>query len=343
MTPRTLGALIGGGAGVVYGLVVYVWLHRMGGGDAGPGVMVAAYLFLVPFVLGMISVALIFLRSPSPAPSGPVPLNALGDPPLQARPPGLGTAIGVAALSTTVFLITALVLGFEGVLCAFIAAPVMYVMAAIGASLAFLIRHWTRRGRAGALLFSASLPALLGPLEQGRDPVTIYRTVSNDVLIHASPEAVWTEIRSVAWIDDREIRSGWAHTVGLPRPREALLRGTGVGSVRTATFDGGLSFTETVTDWEEGRFLSFRIQASDPGHLDPHVRVGGRFFDVVSGTYRLEKLAPDLTLLHLSSTQRVSTPFNGYTAWFTQAIMRDLQRTILGVVQARAERQGDAQ
>ncbi|UBV44388.1 SRPBCC family protein (plasmid) [Deinococcus taeanensis] len=343
MTARTLGALIGGGAGVLYGLVVYLWLHRMGAGDAGLGVMIASYLFLVPFVLGLVSVALTFHKAAPPAPPLPAAPDAFGDAPPPAPPTGLGTAVGVSASTTTVFLVTALVLGFEGVLCAFIAAPVMYVMAALGAGVAYLIRQWSRRGRAGALLFSAALPALLGPLEQSRVPPTIYRTVSNDVLVHAPPEVVWSEIRSVRRIQDREIRAGWVHAVGLPRPREALLRGAGVGAVRTATFDGGLSFTETVTDWEDSRLLSFRIQASDPGHLDPHVQVGGRFFDVMSGTYRLEALAPGVTLLHLSSTQRVSTPFNGYTAWFTQAIMRDLQRTILYVVQARAERQADVQ
>ncbi|WP_221091394.1 SRPBCC family protein [Deinococcus aquaedulcis] len=336
MKPLGAGALLGGAAGVLYGLGVYLWLHVLDGGDGGAGVMVASYLFLVPFVLGLLSVT-ITLRLARPHAPAPAP-DPFGDPP-PARPSPLGEAMGVAALTTTVFLVTALVVGFEGVLCAFIAAPVMYVMAALGAGTAFLAQRWWRRGRAGALLLTAALPAVLGPLEQRLTPPSVYRTVTNSVLVHAPPEAVWAQIRSVPRIQDREIQTGWAHLAGLPRPREAVLTGTGVGAARLATFDGALSFLETVTDWQEERLLSFRIQARDPGGLDPHVRVGGRFFDVLSGTYRLEEIEPGVTLLHLSSTQRLSTPFNGYAAYFTQAIMHDLQRTILDVVRDRAEAQ----
>ncbi|MBZ9750008.1 SRPBCC family protein [Deinococcus sp. HMF7604] len=336
MNANWAGVVLGAVAGALYGLGVYLWLHVLQRSSEGAaGVMVASYLFLVPFVLGLLSAALALRPRPTLPPPEP---DAFGEV-RAAQAPGLLAALGVAALSTTVFLVTALVLGFEGVLCAFLAAPVMYVMAGLGAALAYGLRRWWGRGQAGALLLTAALPALLGPLEGRLAPPVVYRVVTNDVLIQAPPELVWTQIRSVPRIEDREIRAGWAHAAGLPRPREAVMSRTGVGAVRTATFDGGLSFTETVTDWQPGRLLSFRIQASDPGQLDPHVRVGGQFFDVISGTYRLEELSPGVTLLHLSSTQRVSTHFNGYAAYWTQAIMRDLQRTILEVVRDRTEAQ----
>lgn len=326
MHPLVRGALLGAVAGTLYGLVVYLWLHWLNG---EVGVMVASYLFLVPLALGVMCA---FLTVGPPV--GP---EASGDEPARPRRAGVGgwPLLGVTALTVSVFLVVALLTGFEGVLCAVLAAPVMYVMGFLGAGVGFLVRAW--RGRAGLLVFAAALPAVLGPLEQTGTPQSVYRTVTNDVLIHAPAAAVWAQVRSVRRIGDREIRSGWAHLIGLPRPREAVLRGAGVGAARLASFDGHLSFLETVTDWQEGRLLSFRIQARDAGHLDPHVRVGGRFFDVLSGTYTLEPVAPGVTLLHLSSTQRVSTPFNGYTAFFTQAIMRDLQRTILEVVRDRAE------
>ncbi|GGS07806.1 SRPBCC family protein [Deinococcus sedimenti] len=340
---------MGAAAGVLYGLLVYVWLHVLNGPqEAGAGVMVASYLFLVPLVLGLLSVTLTFRQAHRPERSdeegkdaegtGAAGTDAFGEPLARPVGPTLLNVLGVASLSTGVFLVVALVLGFEGVLCAFVAAPVMFVMAWLGALIAFWTRLWAARGRAGALLLSATLPALLGPLEGRVAPPTMYRTVTNTVLVQASPAVVWAQVRSVPRIEDREVTAGWAHAVGLPRPRAAVLDRDGVGAVRVATFDGGLSFRETVTDWVPGRLLSFRIQAQDPGGLDPHVRVGGRFFDVLSGTYRLEELRPGVTLVHLSSTQRVSTPFNGYAAWFTQAIMLDLQRTILDVVRDRSER-----
>lgn len=114
-------------------------------------------------------------------------------------------------------------------------------------------------------------------------------------------------------IYDHEIQTGWSHWAGLPKPREAVLIGQGVGPARMATFDKGLKFLATVTDWQENKLMSFVIDTQDNHYLDPHVNVGGQFFDVQSGTYRLEEVSPGVTLLHLSSTQRVSTHFNAYT------------------------------
>ncbi|MEF2279017.1 hypothetical protein V3W47_11975 [Deinococcus sp. YIM 134068] len=339
MGPYGRGMVTGAVAGVGYGLLVYLWLHHLNG---DVGVMVSTYLFAVPFALAVLSAQ--FVPPPTSrtlaAPIEEAP-DAWGDAPLpRVRPPTthpLAEAVLISFATITTFLVVATVTGFEGVLCAFLAAPAMYVVALPGALLGLGLRSLWRRGRTGGLLFTLGLPLLLGPLEQARPLPSEYRTVADSILIHAPPGAVWTQIRSVPRIEDHEIRAGWAHSIGLPRPREAVLNRDGVGAARLATFDGGLSFLETITDWEEGRRLAFRIEARDPGGLDPHVRVGGRFFDVTSGRYELEEVAPGLTLLHLSSTQRVSTHFNGYTAFFTGAIMHDLQRTILEVVRDRAE------
>ncbi|WP_170928780.1 SRPBCC family protein [Deinococcus hopiensis] len=329
-------------AGVGYGLLVYLWLHRLNG---SVGVMVATYLFAVPFVLGLLSAQFVSRTLTVPSPPAPAERESRGDAPpasgawgeTPAPPSPFVEALKLSAVTVTFFLVVATVTGFEGVLCAVLAAPAMYVMAAPGALLGMALRQWRQGPRTGALLFALSLPAVLGPLEQTRPLGSEYRTVANDITIQAPPGAVWTQIRSVPRIENREIHAGWAHLIGLPRPREAVLVGSGVGAVRIATFDGGLRFRETVTDWAPGRRLSFRIQSQDPGNLDPHVRVGGRFFDVLSGTYTLEEVRPGVTLLHLSSTQRVSTHFNGYTAFFTRAIMHDLQRTILHVIRTRTE------
>ncbi|WP_102125305.1 SRPBCC family protein [Deinococcus planocerae] len=339
MGPYGRGIVAGALAGVGYGLLVYLWLHRLNG---DVGVMVSTYLFAVPFALGVLSAQFVPPPSPETRPPDEAAPDAWGDPPLPrlARPQPLVEALLVSCATVTTFLVVATVTGFEGVLCAFLAAPAMYVVALPGALLGLGLRTLWRRARTGALLLTLGLPALLGPLEQARPLPGEYRTVTNDVLIQASPSLVWRQIRSVPRIEDHEIHAGWAHLIGLPRPREAILDRDGVGAVRVATFDGGLSFRETVTDWAPGKRLSFRIRAQDPGGLDPHVRVGGRFFDVLSGTYTLEEVAPGVTLLHLSSTQRVSTHFNGYTAFFTGAIMHDLQRTILEVIRDRAEGRG---
>ncbi len=76
-----------------------------------------------------------------------------------------------------------------------------------------------------------------------------------------------------------------------------------------------------------------------PTTLDEHVKPGGRYFDVVEGEYRLEQAPEGDTLLHLSSRERVSTHFNPYVGFWTDAVMRSLQDSILQVIRHRAEAQ----
>lgn len=308
-----LSLAVGAACGVLYGLLTYLWLR-----DSNPavGVMVASYLFLVPLGLGLISSLFV------------------------PRGLGVGPFIGYAAATVAVFLVVALVVGWEGLICISLAAPAMFVCAALGALIGYALRRW--RGRTPALLLGAALPALLGPLEARTSAPQEYRTVSDSIVIHASAAQVWKQIRSVPLIRPAEVPRAWVYAIGLPRPREAVLAGSGVGAARTASFEGGLSFLETVTDWAPGERLAFRIEARDPGGLDPHVRVGGAFFDVVSGRYQIEAVGPGTVVLHLDSTQRLSTHFNAYTGFFTQAIMHSLQASILQVIRARAEGEGTA-
>ncbi len=103
----------------------------------------------------------------------------------------------------------------------------------------------------------------------------------------------------------------------------------------------GLLFIETITAWETNRHIAFTI-AADTAHippttLDEHVTIGGRYFDVLNGEYRLEPLPNGNILLHLSSQQRLSTDFNAYATLWSDAVMRNLQNSILQVIQHRCE------
>jgi hypothetical protein len=119
-----------------------------------------------------------------------------------------------------------------------------------------------------------------------------------------------------------------------------------VGGVRHASFERGLTFIETVTNWEPEQRLAFTIKADTehipPTTLDQHVTIGGRYFDVLDGEYRIERLADGDTLLHLESRQRLSTDFNAYAGLWTDAVMNSLQSSILEVVQHRCEQQAKA-
>ncbi len=186
------------------------------------------------------------------------------------------------------------------------------------------------------------LPFLLAPAESLLPAPIQTRTVRNTIRIHAPAPLVWRNIERVPAIAPTELRPNWTHRIGFPRPVEATLSFEGVGGVRHASFERGLLFLETVTAWQPEQRLAFSIHADTehipPTTLDEHVTIGGRYFDVLDGEYALETLPNGDTLLHLTSHQRLSTDFNGYAGLWSDAVMSNLQSSILEVIQHRCER-----
>jgi len=186
------------------------------------------------------------------------------------------------------------------------------------------------------------LPFVVAPIESRLAAPVEVRRVATSIEIAAAPAAVWREIVAVPPI--RREEQGWrlVHAIGFPRPIEAKSFGTGLGSIRHATFERGVLFVETVTRFEVEHALAFSI-AADPDTipaqaLDQHVTVGGPYFDVLEGEYTIEPIGPGRVRLHLASRHRLSTHFNFYAGAWTAFIMRDVQENILEVVKRRAER-----
>lgn len=237
-------------------------------------------------------------------------------------------------------LITVLAIGVEGLICVVMMTPIFLVMALVGGTLAWAVRKARdRRLRASALLAVLLLPYAAGPVEQRIPQMQSRRVVENRIRIHADEAAVWRQIIRVPAIRPEEYRTTFIHRIGFPRPIEATLSHEGVGGVREASFERGVLFRETVTEWVPRRRLSFTIAVDSipTKTLDQHVTVGGEYFDVLDGTYEIVPLGPGETELRLWSTHRLSTHFNAYASLWTDFVMRQIQGNILEVVRARAE------
>ena len=245
-------------------------------------------------------------------------------------------SIGVVLLG---FVLSAL-LGLEAVFCLVVALPITVGMTAVGATgmKAILER---RDGRLYVTCL-VLLPFVTAPVERfwHRPPEIV--TVENVVHVRATPEQVWREIVSVRAIPRDALPRKAIYLLNFPRPVAATLTGTGVGSRRLATFERGVSFFEDVTLWEPGRRIAFTIRA-DPAFIphtafDQHIIVGGRFFDVLDGTYEIEPLPGGAGCnLHLTSRHRLGTVFNFYASLWSRWVMGEIQDSILSVVVRRAE------
>ena len=197
-----------------------------------------------------------------------------------------------------------------------------------------------RRAPLGTVASALVIPFLLAPLEGRVPPPDDIREVATAVDIDADSATVWRQIVRVPTITPAEAPSTFFRWIGIPRPLEATLSADGVGGLRVARFEGGIAFHETVTAWtpEQGFAFDVRVvpDSIGPDVLDRHVRVGGEYFDVLEGRFRIEPAARGV-VLHLTSRHRLTTRLNGYASLWTTAVMRDIQDTVCNVVKHRSE------
>jgi hypothetical protein len=313
------------GAGLAYGLFARFVFSGDAPGDGVTGLfltMSAAFVFLVPLAIGWMTVYF-------------APRERWRD---------RKVALGMPWLMTLASLVAVYVTGFEGMICIVMMLPIFLIMSYLGAAMGRRALETALRSgrlRAGALAAVLLLPYLVAPVESAVPLAYQERVVENRVRIRADAASVWANIVRVPPIAPEEYGTSFVHRIGFPRPVEATLSREGVGGVRHASFERGVVFIETVTHWEPERLLSFTIHADPsaipPTALDPHVTVGGPYFDVLDGTYRIEPAGPGEVVLTLSSTHRLATHFNVYASFWSDLVMRQVQRNILEVVKRRAE------
>lgn len=300
--------------GTVYGVSARFLAENHRFGDAFV-VMTWSFLFLVPLAIGVLTVKPVEKASRKYrifAPWLPLLLS-----------------VAVAALAA-----------WEGAICIVMSLPLLLLLSSIGG---LLTRTAASRSRGGTLAFVV-LPFAVAPIESKLPEPRVLQKNVTAITIDAPLPVVWQHVTRVDSIREAEHRPALFTAIGFPRPIDATLSRPGIGGVRHARFDGNVLFVETVTEWEDERKLSFTIDpASIPAKtLDPHVTIGGPFFDVLNGTYELERTASGHTLVVLTSEHRISTRFNPYAGLWAGAIMRSVQNNILYVIRDRAERAAGA-
>ena len=246
-------------------------------------------------------------------------------------------------LNTLLFLVAALLFHLEGMICVLMMAPIFLLLGYVGATLYvnFTDPDDEPRDKTLAVATFALLPFVAAPIERQLTTPDTIRRVENSLVINAPAAVVWQHIIRVAPIQPADLGHSLVDNLGFPRPVEATLTHEGVGGVRHATFERGVEFIETVDDWQPLRRLSFSIEPNTatipPTTFDEHVIVGGKFFDVLRGTYELQPAGPGRTRLLLYSQQRLSTNINWYASLWTSFVMSEIQSRILTVLQRRCE------
>jgi hypothetical protein len=238
------------------------------------------------------------------------------------------------------FLIITLAFAWEGWACWLMVLPLFLIAASIGGFIGAYFKLKKKSKNIYISLFTL-LPIFISPIENliGVIPST-YKAYTY-VDINSTQDKIWNNVTRVREIREDQDKGWLTKTLGFPRPLKAELNFEGVGAYREAIFTNGLVFHETVSEYIDKKIMVFTIKANpheiSSTTMDEHVVIGGQYFDVLSGTYELEKLNEKTFRLHLYSYFKLTTTFNFYASWWAEWIMKDIQNNILQIVKQRTE------
>ena len=189
------------------------------------------------------------------------------------------------------------------------------------------------------------LPLILSPIEHTIGPQLSIFKAETSIIIEAPLDVIWSNVTRVKTITATEDKGTINKWLGIPRPIKAELNFEGIHAERKAIFTGGLIFTEIVTAYKHQELMEFSIEPNT-GEIpsttfDEHILIGGKYFDVLKGTYAIERVNENEVKLKLWSEFEVNTTFNFYSGLWAKWIMSDIQNNILTVIKTRCEQGGE--
>jgi hypothetical protein len=256
-----------------------------------------------------------------------------------------------------IFLMSALILlQIEGAICVIIIFPLFTFFSGIGGVAAFDYMkikekkslensnkdQETDENHKNILKLSPlmTLPLVLGAIEQDRLLSPSTYIVSQEIKIDAPTVRVWDALTTIELTEKHENYGFWAEFFNLPHHIRTEMDAPKVGGIRTAYYERGLYFKETITEFQPEKRMTVSIHA-DPGSvppnvLDEHVVIGGRYFRALDDTYQLTILPDGKCLLKLSGCITVNTPFNWYASIWARWLLSDIFENLLKTIEKRA-------
>jgi hypothetical protein len=173
---------------------------------------------------------------------------------------------------------------FEGVICLFMAAPIVLALGIAGAPIGKFLADRRRHAHSGLVGAMLILPVLA--VAETRLPHENEFVVTSQVDIAAPPEEVWRNVIRFSKITDPP---EWVFRWGVACPQEARIFGEGVGARRECVFTTG-KFVEPITVWDEPRRLAFDVseQPAPMFELTPYRHIHPPHLDLSFRTLRGE-------------------------------------------------------
>ncbi len=238
---------------------------------------------------------------------------------------------GLVVLAGLLGTLTLLMFALEGFMCIVLIAPLAALLGLIGGligrALALRLRH------PGHPLFSIAILPLALLIDSALPPAVVMN-VSEDIVIAATPVAIWKALISNRPVD-RE--PGLVGLAGLAVPIASHLTGEGVGALRVGTFSTGTA-RERITLWQPRHALAFRGESHAPAMEEmspyrivhaPHV---DGYFDTLETRFILTPLAGGHTRLTVKSRHILRIePIPYWQPIARWAIQQNMRRVLLEI------------
>jgi hypothetical protein len=283
-------------------------------------VMSITFLISLPFGVGVITIALSGIE----------------------KVKSLSYRICMPWLPIGLFFILTLLLNIEGWACWIMISPIFLIFGSIGGLTAgyFKLKKLRNENKLN-VSFVFLMPVILLSFENLLPALPARYEAYTYSDIHSAKQKIWNNVINVKTISTENDKGTFTNFLGFPRPVKAELNFAAVGGSRKAIFSKGLVFDEVVKEYEHEKSMRFSIKANPynipSATMDKHVVIGGDYFDVLDGTYKLEQLNNTTWRLHLFSHFELKTTFNFYASWWAGWIMKDIQNNILQVIKKRSE------
>lgn len=307
------------GIPLIYALIIRVFFGmELKNWDDYFSVMSTTFVFILPTVMGFLTVYLSNI----------------------SKSKKIAYRIFAPWVSIFLFLLITILFAIEGWACWLMILPVFLLTSSIGGVAGGYLKNQWKNDKLKISLF-VLLPFFIAPIENLIDSIPGEYEAYTFIDIDAPVEKIWNNVTKVNEIPKSEDTGYLSRILGFPRPVKAELNFEGVGAYRKAIFTNGLVFHESVTEYKDNEKMVFNIKAYPheipSATLDEHVVIGGDYFDVLNGTYKLEKLPNGMNRLHLYSKFELNTTFDFYAGLWAKWIMEDIQNNILRVEKRRAE------
>jgi hypothetical protein len=254
---------------------------------------------------------------------------------------GSGVAVGASVLAAMIFVLVCMCVGLEGIICVVLLAPFLLLVPLLGTLLAYLCWKVLDLRNRNIMPVVVLLPLLLSPVEQLFPVDTTPYTISDKILVHASSERVWREITNVRDIGQNELKPAFIFWMGVPKPLEARMEGSGVGAMRVSRWQKNVVFRERMTRWIPASEMAYDF-IIDPRDIpstafDEHVTLAGKNYKILHGGYQLRALGPNLTEVTLYTTISNHSRTGLYGKIWSEYVFHDFHGVILDLIHNRSE------